>query len=533
MEKFILGLFSEQLENYIEGFHKEQVNANLLRGKGEISDVRVKVKPVNDILKSYTSLVELSSIYISKLSFNMTSLRNIKKAPIEIFIDEVHIVLVEPLEHSGMNEAAWPELSKQIVDRAKKQGSYGLIERIQDNITLDINRVYITFQPMGNFKTRKFGKWTPPAISVVLNHLRYVSVDEYGEEGSPDEVWRHNTRAGKLEASLRQQGKDIQNDRAFRHRTLMIYKKVTMEVSIAVGYRSEGMSAKESFMSSKALFVDLPFQSHICVHRRIRNNAILAVQIDASLMTLEIEINNDVLPILIHAMAGIQACSKCRAYKDPFANKKEDSSAKTVKSSSHDAEVSYDIDQEIKIVEDTDILTNAYESDESISGTEDNSLNYTKSMEDKETWPIVVLPAGLVIFEKIAFSFSVHHIGLRINYPSDLSGYLQIRMKGLVLELISPKTISTNLGGYIQISLPYIHVQETHLGITRQIMHGGHCYNNSFDQTFDQNKETTVEEMFPIFEQTYVRSDPNDLRCSFPVQAFGLKVSIDALGKVC
>lgn len=127
MEKFILRLFSEQLETYIEGFHKEQVNANLLRGKGEISDVRVKVKPVNDILKSYTSRVELSSIYISKLSFNVTSLRNIKKAPIEIFIDELHIVLVEPLEHSTMNEAAWPELAKNIIERANKRGSYGLI----------------------------------------------------------------------------------------------------------------------------------------------------------------------------------------------------------------------------------------------------------------------------------------------------------------------------------------------------------------------------------------------------------------------
>lgn len=75
MEKFIIGLFSEQLSTYIHGFRKEQLNANLLNGKGEISDVKIKVQPVNDILKRYTSLVELSSVYLSKLNFNVTSFR--------------------------------------------------------------------------------------------------------------------------------------------------------------------------------------------------------------------------------------------------------------------------------------------------------------------------------------------------------------------------------------------------------------------------------------------------------------------------
>ena len=168
MEKFIIGLFSQQLETYIEGFHKEQVNANLLNGKGEITDVQAKVKPINDVLKTFTNLIELQSLFISKLSFNVTSLRNIKKAPIEIYIDEVHLVLIEPLEHELPPETMWPTLAKQIVEKSKRKGNYGLIERIQDNIHVEINRIYITFQPMGNLKTRQFGKWTPPAISIVL-----------------------------------------------------------------------------------------------------------------------------------------------------------------------------------------------------------------------------------------------------------------------------------------------------------------------------------------------------------------------------
>jgi hypothetical protein len=324
-------------------------------------------------------------------------------------------------------------------------------------------------------------------------------------------------------------GNNGNNDRGFRHRTVMIYKKVTMEVSGAVGYRSEGMGAKESFMSSKVLFADLPLQAPICLHRRIRNNVILAVQVDASLMTLEIELDMDVLPMLIHAMTGIQACFKGRAYKDPFANQNEVTGGGTMQSSVQNADVLYGTESDVKAVKDTNILDNSYASDESMSGEEeDNGANSSMSIEGKESWPLLILPAGLIILEKIALSFSVHHIGLRISYPSDVDGYLQLTIKGWVLELISPKTNSTSLGGYIQTSLCNINVQETHLRTTRQIMHGGHRY----DGGFEVKKQTTADEMFPIFEQAYVRSDPDDLRSSFPVQAFGLKISIDVLGKV-
>jgi len=125
MEKFIIGLFSEQLETYIHGFRKEQLNANLLNGKGEISDVQIRVKPINDILKRYTNLIELSSVYVSKLSFNVTSFRYIKKAPIEISIDEVHIVLQEPLDYSGPGETACQNWQRRLWKRRSAMGAMG------------------------------------------------------------------------------------------------------------------------------------------------------------------------------------------------------------------------------------------------------------------------------------------------------------------------------------------------------------------------------------------------------------------------
>ena len=118
MENFIIGLFSEQLSTYIHGFRKEQVNANLLSGKGEISEVHVKVEPINDIIKDFIPYIKLASIYVSKLSFNVSSIRNIRKSPIEISIDEVHIVLVERLAYSFSQEM-WNDMTNYYLEQSK------------------------------------------------------------------------------------------------------------------------------------------------------------------------------------------------------------------------------------------------------------------------------------------------------------------------------------------------------------------------------------------------------------------------------
>ncbi len=465
MEKFIIGLFTEQLSTYIKGFNKDQVNANLLNGKGEVKDIHVNVDPINELLRQYTNLIELSSVYVSKLSFNVTSFRNIKKAPIEISIDEVHVIAVESLAYQGWNEFSWPELAKSIVEKANKNGPYGLLERIQDNITVDMNRVYMTFQPMGKFKTRKIGPWTPPAISVVLNNFRFVMVDEYGNEGSPDDLWRHNSRGGKQEAKVMMRGGG-RNDRAYRPKTFMIYKKVSMDVSVAVGHRtSQCLSAKDTFLASKLLVANLPLQTHLCIHRDLRRKAILAVQVDVSLMSVEVEIDPDIINLLLHALIGIQYCTaKNRSFNDPFKEETNDNGKGD--SIMVDDESMYGTYQVLNDTEKLDgigdsVHNEAIEPEEfedsvaddmslSMMETEDGAESVDASIiqsqhdtviseNGDESWPAIVMPAGLIIVEKIAFSLSVNHIGVRICYPSENDGFLQIIMKGFMTELIWPK----------------------------------------------------------------------------------------------
>ncbi len=463
MEKFIIGLFTEQLSTYIKGFNKDQVNANLLNGKGEVKDIHVNVDPINELLRQYTNLVELSSVYVSKLSFNVTSFRNIKKAPIEISIDEVHVIVVESLAYQAFNEFSWPELAKSIVEKANKNGPYGLLERIQDNITVDMNRVYMTFQPMGKFKTRKIGPWTPPAISVVLNNFRFVMVDEYGNEGSPDDVWRHNSRGGKQEAKFMMRGGG-KNDRTYRPKTFMIYKKVSMDLSVAIGHRtSQSLSAKDTFLASKLLVANLPLQTHVCIHRDLRRKSILAVQIDVSLMSVEVEIDPDIINLLLHALIGIQHCTaKDRSFIDPF-DQEEGASEGLDDGSIYDTyQVLGDAEKQEIVgdgVDDGAIEPDEFEDSvaddmsfsmmETEDGTESLDASMMQSQHDTDTviisangdesWPALVMPAGLIIVEKIAFSLSVNHIGIRICYPSENDGFLQVIMKGFMTELIWPK----------------------------------------------------------------------------------------------
>lgn len=531
MENYIIGLFSEQLSTYIHGFRKEQVNANLLSGKGEISEVHVKVEPINEMVETSLPFIEFASVYVSKLSFNVTSIRQIRKSPIEISIDEIHVVLIERLKFTGYSEQSWKEAAKSFVEKAKKSGSYGLIERIRDNITLDINRVYVTFQPMGRFKTRRIGPWTPPAISVVLNNLRYVTVDEYGEEGTPDDVWRHNSRKGRQENMIRSKMNSDKGPRILRPQTIMIFKKLTFDLSIGIGKRLKGMSAKQSFMSSHLLLVNAPVQNHLALHRRLRDNALLAVQLDISLTNVEVIIESETLPLLTHALTGLQFCFiKDRSFVDPFNDGQTDENLLLL----NQALPSYTIEDDSSEMNDNDDI----KVDQN-ENAELNNLDSDDEDEDIETiippqfkhekesnWPAIIMPSEVIIVEKLCVSFSIHSFSVRAKYDSNVHGYVQLTMKGLVTELIWPKTESRT-GGYVQLSLSHFNILENYNHKIRTIINGG---NDSASNIY-HGKQTTNEELFPTMEGRDVRSGP-DLRSSFPIQAFCLKATIDLLDEV-
>ncbi len=547
MENFIIGLFTEQLSTYIHGFRKEQVNASLLSGKGEISEVHVNVEPINEVLKDFVPYIELASVYVSKVSFNVTSIRNIRKSPIEISVDEVHVVVTERMKFSGYHGQTWVEMAKGYVEQAKNYGSYGLIERIRDNITIDVNRVYVTFQPMGKFKTRKTGPWTPPAISLVLNHVRVATVDEYGEEGSPDDVWRHNNRQGRQENAIRYRNSDnSKSERTYRSKTNMIFKKLSFELSIGIGYRVKGMSAKQTFLNSDVIILtNVPLQCHLAIHRRLRDNALLAAQVDVSMTNIEVVVESETLPLLVHAINGVQYCFiKDRTFIDPLDDGELDESILLL----NDALPSYKIESEeaeskassdeAKTMEAEDIPDQFdLESDEEESGDitnesldmppqkgDDSKIN---TVPDDEQWPAFILPSGIIIVEKLCVSLSIQSMSVRAVYNSQSNGHLQCTMKGLVCEFIWPK--STELKrGYLQLSLSHINIHETYARRIHTLINGG----NYIERDVYGDKVTTKDESFPSMEPRDVRNDPFDMETSFPTQAFSLKASIDVLDKV-
>jgi hypothetical protein len=52
--------------------------------------------------------------------------------------------------------------------------------------------------------------------------------------------------------------------------------------------------------------------------------------------------------------------------------------------------------------------------------------------------PVILLPNGLVVYNKISFSLAMHHAVVRGTYSED-AGHVQLICKGLVMEAIWPK----------------------------------------------------------------------------------------------
>jgi N-terminal region of Chorein or VPS13 len=224
---------------YIVGFRKEMVNASLLNGKGEIKDLSLNCAAINQQLSNIMPFLELDSIHISKVSFQVTSWTNLRKAPIMVDIEHISIHLSEPLHYLhpqkrrrikqmtlSQMELYFRQLqetcrsNKTPYSNPNQRGSYNLLDRILDNLHIEIKSIFVQFQTWGKFKTRRTGPWTPPVLMIKLNNLRYVSVDDYGQEGTPDQVGAHNHH--RTTTSTQQE------------RTLMIFKKVSMEYDIGI-----------------------------------------------------------------------------------------------------------------------------------------------------------------------------------------------------------------------------------------------------------------------------------------------------------
>lgn len=407
---------------------------------------------------------------------------------------------------------------------ARGNGAYGFVDRIVDNLSIDIEGVTVEFQTRGRFKTRRVGPWTPPLLQIQLRHLRIVSVDEYGHEGTPEQVWAHNRH---------------------EHKEFMQYKKISMESHVNL----VTPNSEQPIPLVKTVYVEV----QAAVRRRLKDGAVLAVQADVAIPEAEVDITPDVIPLLAHFMAGMSYCfAKDRAYEDPLRSERDSNpqhTAPQIKIGRQDSSDDYEEgDDEGKGEEVPSTQSEKDDGSVSSSSTADEPDNDVPPADNapikqasshgsavpkapyNERKTILVLPNGLIIQESVSITFSVNHVKVRGIYPSNQDGHIELTTKGCIAELIWPKT-DKEKGLYGQLSVGYVCLRERHGRRFRTLLLGGmqHDISGPIEKAGSRTPDIVADENFPMFERRSIREDPLDLRHSFPAQAVGVKSTIDFL----
>jgi hypothetical protein len=315
----------------------------LLNGKGEIKDVELNCALLNQELLKITPFVQLDRIQISRLSFHVDSWTNLRKAPIHVDIEHITAQLSEPFHYvdvasgdrSVLRQVTVSELTdliQQGVVSKLRTASYNLLDRIVDNISVEIKSLSITFQPVGKFKTRCVGPWTPPAILLQLHHLKWCSVNELGQEDTADNVWRHNEQQQQQQPPRRTTRKDPNNNSndSNNNSSFLICKKLECyyQVSLITGDATTvvpivscraAAAAHNNNNNKNKHTAHSKLEVQVAMQRRVRDGAYLAVQVDVSLPLVDVEIVPTTVPLLAHFIAALQYClAKDRSYSDPL-----------------------------------------------------------------------------------------------------------------------------------------------------------------------------------------------------------------------
>ena len=538
MEALLLSTFSEHLTTLVPDFSPAQISSSLLTGRGEITAVDLNCAHLNALLRSYllNGAVRLESVHVTRLGFNVTSFANIKRSPIEVSIDEVHVRVVESLDYDDGGEEK--EAASSNSDTAKDgstSGSlikrpYGLSDRIADNLHLSISRIYVTFQPLGKLKTRRVGPWTPPSVGITLRNLRYVSVDEFGEEGTPDAVWRHNDRQRRqrrAEAAATRgaggAGCGGNGGKTKAQHDIFIYKKLTLGCSVGLRPPAFHNSSNDNDNNgdtngdsstkpppAKLLLKSVPVQVNLTYQKRKSDAAFLAAQADAVIDDVEIlDIDHHTVPLVASLAAALQfLLAKDRSFVDPL--KANDEGAAKEGGNREGGGPPADEGIEMTLEEDEAnggneeaLASNAPTDLDGSGGVDDDEASESSSDEEEEDAPIekaasasalapaaaptaartkkfhpaYVFSSGTIIHNRVSLSLSVHRCTVRAWYgPSASSpgggGYLQCVLKGLVAEAIWPPKPGDR-GGIAQMSLSYISLQERHGKALRPLLYGG------------------------------------------------------------
>ena len=505
-----------------------------MNGKGEITDVSLNCSLLNETISKITPFIEFEEIHVSRLGFHVTSWANLRKAPIVVDIGVITATIHEPLhclpraQRKRIRMITEKTLANMIMQGlfTPRKGSYGFADRIQDNLKIEIEKFRINFQTWGKFKTRRVGPWTPPLLQIDFDNMTIVSVDENGHEGTPDEVWAHNRH---------------------QHEIFMLYKKITLENSVSIISNNPDQQTAELLHRTSV-------EVQAAVKRRLRDGAVLGVQSDVTIPNVEVDIEPNFLPLMAQLAAGFQYCfAKDKSFEDPLKPRSEND-VKPTSTSDHKPVIrsmskdSADMEEELEVSEDEeddDEIDTAEIDNASVSSSSANDINEIHiAVEEnpmKQTSshgapldgtngdrPLIFLPIGLVIYEKICVTASIHHAIVRSSYTEDQNGCIQFSTKGCIAEFIWPKE-NKEFGMHAQLSVSFLSLQELYNQRTRTILIGGmrHEDHPSLDRPSQKPREVNLDENFPLFERRSIREDPLDLRHSFPSQAFGLKTTIE------
>ena len=548
-----------------------------MNGKGEIRDVELNCEFLNETASKVSPFVAFEAVHVSKVSFCVSSWTNIRKAPIFIDIEHVSASLVEPLQF--LNEAEGRKAIQQITRQQlvtliqqgimKTRGAYNLFDRILDNLTVEVSSVKVTFQPYGKFKTRRPGPWTPPAIQMSLANIRFVSVNEYGQEAPPEEVWRHNHH---------------------RHSgSLLIYKKCELQYKVAIK-PTDGVPIP--LVTGR----DNKMELQVAIERRVRDGEVLSVQMDATIPSVEVDLPQEAVPHVAHAVAGIAyLLAKDREFQDPLVpqespdesmankrlsapivttvdstlsggdgetNEKQGEDSPTSPQKPTNAEVNIEeegtssedeLDEKASVSGDSD-KTTALQAPASPTKQDASGGRYALP-ESIKNEPVIVLPNGIVVHKKISMSVSVYDAIIRGTYgpsaqdpgspdqasgrsegtrsstavpPTNNNNCFELVSKGCIVEAIWPK-VTKEKGGYLQASVAYFTLEEKYNQQIKKLMSGGVQFQSKgpIESPSTPLSEVGRDETFPLFEDRVVRPDPLGLRYTFPAQAFGLKTTVD------
>ena len=490
----------------------------------------------------------MEEIHVSRIGFHVTSWTNLRKAPIIVDIGHVTAKIQEPLillprdQRQRIQVITESELIRKLAEGFKPlrgSGSYGLVDRIVDNLTIEIESFRLEFQTWGKFKTKRLGPWTPPLLQMKMKNLKICSVDAEGCEGNPDQVWAHN------------QG---------RRDTFLTYKKMIGECQIKLvpQYKS---SDQNDYGDLNYELTKFNMEIQIAVERRLRDGAVLACQLDVTIPEIDVDIDSTKVRLLAHFASGVQYClAKDRCFEDPLLAESDIAHSSSSGPSVVDITTVREDSIEVLDVKEDDDSTSAAQrnddgsysqddgsntslhNDEGIAKDEDPSVtndSFTRNSRakrpsrnrSKSERSVIILPTDLIIYKSISLTCSINKLMVWGSYPGDEEkGCLEFVAKGCIAEVIWPK-VNMEHGFYVQVSTSFASLQERIGHHKRTLLLAGIQRDDHLSLHLPSRKpqEINADEFFPLFERRSIRDDPLDLRHLFPTQAFGLKTTIDIL----